>query len=77
MEQLDTRLQRYGLLWGRWLPGERLYRSGGCSVYILSPADGGEDFPCVVKVLTLLGEGGSPDPAAGRGAAGNRGAGAP
>ena len=57
MEQLDTRLQRYGLLWGRWLPGERLYRSGGCSVYVLSPADGGEDFPCVVKVLTLLGEG--------------------
>ena len=45
MEQLDTRLQRYGLLWGRWLPGERLYRSGGCSVYVLSPADGGEDFP--------------------------------
>lgn len=57
MDPLEKRLSSYAPLWGRWQPGARLYRSGGCSIYTLSSEQEGEGFPCVVKVITLLGQG--------------------
>lgn len=57
MERLETRLRRYAPLWGCWMPEERIYRSGSCSVYTLSGGAAEQGFPCVVKVLTVVGHG--------------------
>lgn len=57
MDPLEKRLRAYAPLWGRWQLGARLYRSGGCSVYALSDGQDGTGLPCVVKVITLLGQG--------------------
>ncbi len=57
MDPLEKRLRAYAPLWGRWQLGERLYRSGGCSVYALSDGQDGTGLPCVVKAVTLLGQG--------------------
>ncbi len=56
MDPLETRLRAYAPIWGHWQLGERLYRSAGCSVYALLDGEDGS-FPCVVKVITLLGRG--------------------
>lgn len=57
MDPLEKRLRAYAPLWGRWQLGARLYRSGGCSVYALSDGQDGTGLPCVVKAITLLGQG--------------------
>lgn len=57
VDALENRLHAYAPLWGRWQIGERLYRSGGCSVYALSGGPEGGGPPCVVKAITLLGQG--------------------
>ncbi len=55
MDSLDIRLKKQAPLWGRWEIGSRLYRSAGCCVYNLE--NKGDGFPCVVKVVTILGQG--------------------
>ena len=57
MEDLETRLRRYAPLWGHWFPEERIYHSGSCCVYALSGEGEGQGFPCVVKTVTILGQG--------------------
>ena len=57
MENLETRLRGYAPLWGHWVPETRIYRSGSCSVYTLSDAKAEQGFSCVVKVITVLGQG--------------------
>ncbi len=57
MEALETRLQSYAPLWGRWQLDRRIYRSSSCSVYLLTSQRLEEPLEAVVKVLTLLGEG--------------------
>ena len=57
MDPLEQRLRGYAPLWGRWHLGERLYRSVGCSVYALDAGTEPSEYPCVVKVVTLSGQG--------------------
>lgn len=57
MERLETRLRQYAPLWGHWTPAARIYRSGSCCVYTLSDERSEQGFPCVVKVITVLGQG--------------------
>ena len=57
MEDLETRLRRYAPLWGHWFPEERIYHSGSCCVYALSGEGERQGFPCVVKTVTILGQG--------------------
>ena len=57
MESLDARLASRGLLWGHWLPGERIYRSSRCAVYALVSQEPDDAPPFVVKVVPLEGAG--------------------
>lgn len=57
MENLETRLRSYAPLWGHWIPVSRIYHSGSCSVYTLSGGRAEQGFSCVVKVVTVLGQG--------------------
>lgn len=57
MQTLEERLRGYAPLWGHWTPQERLYRSSSCCVYALSNGQDTQDFACVVKVITILGQG--------------------
>lgn len=57
MENLDNRLQRYAPIWGHWVPEKRIYHSGSCSVYTLSSGQPEQGFCCVLKAVTILGQG--------------------
>ena len=57
MENLEARLRKYAPLWGHWIPEKRMYHSDSCSVFTLSSERPEQGFDCVVKVITVLGQG--------------------
>lgn len=57
VQSLEERLRGYAPLWGHWRPEQRIYRSGSCCVYTLSGGQEAQGFACVVKVVTILGQG--------------------
>lgn len=57
MENLEARLRKYAPLWAHWIPEKRMYHSDSCSVFTLSGGRPEQGFDCVVKVITVLGQG--------------------